>query len=111
MALNSVHMAADVYLVCLQHALSTEKEEVMGLLIGEVLILCSIFILLYLPYTYIFRAINSISAREVSYLEFILPNFRDYTNRCIMSLQILHRFPAIFNLRYCFYVLHLYKSI
>lgn len=29
-------MAADVYLVCLQHALSTEKEEVMGLLIGEI---------------------------------------------------------------------------
>nr|CAD7396906.1 unnamed protein product [Timema cristinae] len=36
MALHSVCMAADVYLVCLQHALSTEKEEVMGLLIGDV---------------------------------------------------------------------------
>ncbi|XP_046989873.1 lys-63-specific deubiquitinase BRCC36-like isoform X1 [Schistocerca americana] len=36
MALTSVKMAADVYLVCLQHALSTEKEEVMGLLIGEI---------------------------------------------------------------------------
>lgn len=29
-------MNADVYQVCLQHALSTEKEEVMGLLIGEI---------------------------------------------------------------------------
>ncbi|XP_063242777.1 lys-63-specific deubiquitinase BRCC36-like [Bacillus rossius redtenbacheri] len=36
MALNSVCMTSDVYLVCLQHALSTEKEEVMGLLIGEI---------------------------------------------------------------------------
>ena len=36
MALSCVYMAADVYMVCLQHALSTEKEEVMGLLIGEV---------------------------------------------------------------------------
>lgn len=34
--LKCVHMNADVYKVCLQHALSTEKEEVMGLLIGEV---------------------------------------------------------------------------
>lgn len=29
-------MSADVYMVCLSHALSTEKEEVMGLLIGEI---------------------------------------------------------------------------
>ncbi|KAK0066502.1 lys-63-specific deubiquitinase BRCC36 [Biomphalaria pfeifferi] len=29
-------MYSDVYLVCLTHALSTEREEVMGLLIGEV---------------------------------------------------------------------------
>jgi len=36
MALSCVYLAADVYMVCLQHALSTEKEEVMGLLIGEV---------------------------------------------------------------------------
>lgn len=34
--LKCVHMNADVYKVCLQHALSTEKEEVMGLLIGEI---------------------------------------------------------------------------
>lgn len=31
-----VEISADVYLVCLVQALSTEKEEVMGLLIGEV---------------------------------------------------------------------------
>ncbi|KAG8233212.1 hypothetical protein J437_LFUL013266 [Ladona fulva] len=36
MALSCVCMSADVYVVCLQHALSTEKEEVMGLLIGEI---------------------------------------------------------------------------
>ncbi|XP_044754160.1 lys-63-specific deubiquitinase BRCC36-like [Coccinella septempunctata] len=29
-------MDADVYAMCVQHALSTEKEEIMGLLIGEV---------------------------------------------------------------------------
>jgi BRCA1/BRCA2-containing complex subunit 3 len=36
MALSCVYLVADVYMVCLQHALSTEKEEVKGLLIGEV---------------------------------------------------------------------------
>lgn len=36
MALSCVYLAADVYMVCLQHALSTEKEEVMGLLLGEI---------------------------------------------------------------------------
>ncbi len=34
---NAVELAADTYLVCLNHALSTEKEEIMGLLLGEVL--------------------------------------------------------------------------
>ncbi|KRT79452.1 hypothetical protein AMK59_8513, partial [Oryctes borbonicus] len=34
--LNKVILSADVYAVCLQHALTTEKEEIMGLLIGEV---------------------------------------------------------------------------
>ncbi|XP_061576744.1 lys-63-specific deubiquitinase [Cololabis saira] len=34
-AVSAVHLAADAFLVCLNHALSTEKEEVMGLLIGE----------------------------------------------------------------------------
>ena len=33
---NSVELTADAYLVCLAHALSTEREEVMGLLFGEV---------------------------------------------------------------------------
>ena len=35
MALSSVHLNSDVYLVCLTQALSTEKEEIMGLLLGE----------------------------------------------------------------------------
>jgi len=36
MSVNGVKITADAYLVCLTHALSTEKEEIMGLLIGEV---------------------------------------------------------------------------
>uniref|UniRef100_A0A2R8ZI82 Lys-63-specific deubiquitinase n=1 Tax=Pan paniscus TaxID=9597 RepID=A0A2R8ZI82_PANPA len=32
---GSVHLESDTFLVCLNHALSTEKEEVMGLWIGE----------------------------------------------------------------------------
>uniref|UniRef100_A0A8C4V469 BRCA1/BRCA2-containing complex subunit 3 n=1 Tax=Falco tinnunculus TaxID=100819 RepID=A0A8C4V469_FALTI len=35
MAVQAVHLEADAFLVCLNHALSTEKEEVMGLCIGE----------------------------------------------------------------------------
>lgn len=31
-----VQLSADAYLVCLTHALSAEKEEVMGVLLGEV---------------------------------------------------------------------------
>ncbi|XP_013186633.1 lys-63-specific deubiquitinase BRCC36-like isoform X3 [Amyelois transitella] len=34
--LEKVVLSTDVALVCVQHALSTEKEEIMGLLIGEV---------------------------------------------------------------------------
>ncbi|KAJ0180509.1 hypothetical protein K1T71_003913 [Dendrolimus kikuchii] len=34
--LSKVLLSSDVTLVCIQHALSTEKEEIMGLLIGEV---------------------------------------------------------------------------
>lgn len=34
--LSRVSISNDVLAVCLQHALSTEKEEIMGLLIGEV---------------------------------------------------------------------------
>ncbi|MBN3291033.1 BRCC3 deubiquitinase, partial [Polypterus senegalus] len=36
MAVSAVHLESDAFLVCLNHALSTEKEEVMGLCIGEV---------------------------------------------------------------------------
>ncbi|XP_070000674.1 lys-63-specific deubiquitinase BRCC36 isoform X1 [Penaeus vannamei] len=35
MWVSSVRLAADAYLVCLHHALTTEKEEVMGLLVGQ----------------------------------------------------------------------------
>ncbi|XP_058438226.1 lys-63-specific deubiquitinase BRCC36 isoform X4 [Marmota monax] len=35
-AVQAVHLESDAFLVCLNHALSTEKEEVMGLCIGEV---------------------------------------------------------------------------
>lgn len=31
-----MHLESDAFLVCMNHALSTEKEEVMGLCIGEV---------------------------------------------------------------------------
>lgn len=34
--LRKVILAADVYAICIQHALTTEKQEIMGLLIGEV---------------------------------------------------------------------------
>ena len=40
MALSTVNLNTDVYLVCLTHALSTEKEEIMGLLIGDVSRIC-----------------------------------------------------------------------
>ncbi|CAB1332916.1 unnamed protein product [Coregonus sp. 'balchen'] len=36
MAVSAVHLESDAFLVCMSHALSTEKEEVMGLCIGEV---------------------------------------------------------------------------
>ncbi|KAF4077703.1 hypothetical protein AMELA_G00211020 [Ameiurus melas] len=36
MAISAVHLESDAFLVCMNHALSTEKEEVMGLCIGEV---------------------------------------------------------------------------
>uniref|UniRef100_A0A8C4T5H2 BRCA1/BRCA2-containing complex subunit 3 n=1 Tax=Erpetoichthys calabaricus TaxID=27687 RepID=A0A8C4T5H2_ERPCA len=38
--LSAVHLESDAFLVCLNHALSTEKEEVMGLCIGEVSMTC-----------------------------------------------------------------------
>ncbi|XP_071956726.1 lys-63-specific deubiquitinase BRCC36-like [Antedon mediterranea] len=36
MAISCVHLKAGAYMVCLTHALSTEREEIMGLCIGEV---------------------------------------------------------------------------
>ncbi|XP_062969488.1 lys-63-specific deubiquitinase BRCC36-like [Cynocephalus volans] len=37
MAVQAVHLESDAFLLCLNHALSTEKEEVMGLCIGELI--------------------------------------------------------------------------
>ncbi|XP_056146991.1 lys-63-specific deubiquitinase BRCC36 [Lampris incognitus] len=38
MAVSAVHLESDAFLVCINHAMSTEKEEVMGLCIGEVVL-------------------------------------------------------------------------
>lgn len=36
MSVKEANLSADVFAVCLTHAMSTEKEEIMGLLIGEI---------------------------------------------------------------------------
>ncbi|KAJ4958521.1 hypothetical protein NE237_025632 [Protea cynaroides] len=36
MSLTGVKMSEDVWLTCLNHALSTETEEIMGLLLGDI---------------------------------------------------------------------------
>lgn len=36
MALRRVDLSTDVYFVCLNHAMCTEGEEIVGLLVGEV---------------------------------------------------------------------------
>lgn len=36
MSLSYVNLSSDVYFVCVSHALSTEREEIVGLLVGEV---------------------------------------------------------------------------
>ena len=35
MVVSQVRLAADAFTVCFQHALTTEKEEIMGLLVGQ----------------------------------------------------------------------------
>jgi hypothetical protein len=35
-ALRKVHVQSDVYAVCTMHALTTEREEIMGLLLGDI---------------------------------------------------------------------------
>jgi proteasome lid subunit RPN8/RPN11 len=72
MALSCVYLAADVYMVCLQHALSTEKEEVMGLLIGEVRIVKfttdkSFFLVLWLVPSQLWRYYISASFQAIHY--------------------------------------------
>jgi BRCA1/BRCA2-containing complex subunit 3 len=39
MSLKEVRMGEEVWLTCLSHALTTETEEVMGLLLGDVEVL------------------------------------------------------------------------
>jgi hypothetical protein len=34
--LRGVFVSTDAFLVCMSHALTTEKEEVMGLLLGDI---------------------------------------------------------------------------
>lgn len=48
MSLTSVKMSEDVWLTCLTHALSTETEEIMGLLLGDVQVLSKLLPLLLL---------------------------------------------------------------
>ncbi|MQL82211.1 hypothetical protein Taro_014672 [Colocasia esculenta] len=36
MSLTGVRMTQEVWLACLGHALTTEKEEIMGLLLGDI---------------------------------------------------------------------------
>lgn len=38
--LACIELAADVYFACAAHAYSTEREEIMGLLIGETRVVC-----------------------------------------------------------------------
>ena len=50
MAAVRVELTCDTYLCCLTHAMSTEREEVMGLLLGEVRAVPSIIISTVYPY-------------------------------------------------------------
>jgi hypothetical protein len=38
MSLTDVEVTSEVWMMCVTHALSTEKEEIMGLLLGDVLV-------------------------------------------------------------------------
>lgn len=42
-SLKKVVLYADIHAACLQHALTSEKEEIMGLLIGEVRVTVSLY--------------------------------------------------------------------
>jgi hypothetical protein len=48
MSLKCVELTDDVFYVCLAHSLTTEKEEVMGLLLGDILVFLIIFTHIYL---------------------------------------------------------------
>lgn len=46
MSLTGVKMSEDVWLTCVTHALSTESEEIMGLLLGDVQVHFFVFFLI-----------------------------------------------------------------
>ena len=48
MMVSLVELEADAYLTCLTHALTTEKEEVMGLLLGEVILYMYMYVYVHL---------------------------------------------------------------
>ncbi|XP_013415313.1 lys-63-specific deubiquitinase BRCC36 [Lingula anatina] len=54
MAVTAVHLDSDAFMVCLAHALSTEREEVMGLLMGETCTYGCVFISVIQYMLYIF---------------------------------------------------------
>ena len=58
MSANGCVLTSDVFAVCLTHALSTEREEVMGLLIGDV---CRTG-----PKAYLISATNSLTFLKMS---------------------------------------------
>lgn len=52
MSLTSVKMSEEVWLSCVTHALSTETEEIMGLLLGDIQVISNL--------TFSFSVSNSI---------------------------------------------------
>lgn len=62
--LRKVILSADVYSMCVQHALTTEKQEIMGLLIGEV---CYLFVKIY----EMFETVSYFQVDEKKYISHI----------------------------------------
>lgn len=63
MSLTGVKMSEDVWLTCMTHALSTETEEIMGLLLGDIevyLLLLRVPSYLFILFYFIFCVVVSI---------------------------------------------------
>ena len=96
-----MEISADVYLVCLVQALSTEKEEVMGLLIGEVRFKPSAEVMQRLHfgpglrlgslYSQIKRAPLSLCCTELSLSCCIVTNFPTLGNVYKLPSAVLYR--------------------